>query len=371
MRYAWTICLKDLRQRLRDRTALMLAVVVPLVLTTLMGLALGRSESFRMRLAIADLDGSELSQAFLAFVERPSLQGIVYVNRVDSLAAAEAAVTDGNAEGAVVLQAGFAKAARASRTVPVEILAAGDHPFSARMTEALVRDFLSRATATATTESARAIPSVLPLSPGGRLRTVDFFAASMAVLFLTFTVLSGVRALQSEIDSGTIVRLMATPAEPVIILAGKFAALVIVGLVQMAVMIVATSLLFGTSWGNPLPVVVLVGTSVLMAIGLTAFFMSLAENAEQGQGLASIVIFLLAVVGGQFLPPQGLPDVFETLNRLTPNGQAFRGFTDLAAAAGTGSVRTILEPLLVTGGVGLSGIAFAAVKARKALQRAL
>jgi hypothetical protein len=83
------------------------------------------------------------------------------------------------------------------------------------------------------------------------------------------------------------------------------------------------------------------------------------------------VIFLLAVVGGQFLPPQGLPDVFETLNRFTPNGQAFRGFTELAAAAGAGSVRTILEPLLVTGGVGLAGIAFAAFKAREALQRAI
>jgi ABC-2 type transport system permease protein len=130
-------------------------------------------------------------------------------------------------------------------------------------------------------------------------------------------------------------------------------------------------LLFGTKWGNPLPVAALIGTSVLMAIGLAAFFMSLAENAEQGQGLANIVILLLAVVSGQFFPPQGLPDVFETLNRFTPNGQAFRGLTDLAAAAGEGSLRTVLEPLLVTGGVGLAGIAFAAFKAREALQRVL
>ncbi len=371
MRYAWLICLKDLHQRLRDRTALMLAVVIPLVLTALMGFALGGSEGFRMRLAIADLDGSEFSHAFVAFVERPLLQGVVYVHRVDSLAAAEAAITGNNADCAVVLQSGFEKAARVGGSAPVEILAAGDHPFATQMTDALVRDFLGRVIATATVDRSRDISSVIPLSPGGHLRTVDFFAASMAVLFLTFTVLSGVRALQSEIDSGTIVRLMATPAEPVTILAGKFAALVIIGLVQMATMIVATSLLFGTAWGNPLPVAALVGTSVLMAIGLTAFFMSLVENAEQGQGLASIVIFLLAVVGGQFLPPQGLPDVFETLNRFTPNGQAFRGFTDLAAAAGAGSLRSILEPLLVTGGVGLAGIVFAALKAREALQRAI
>jgi hypothetical protein len=34
-------------------------------------------------------------------------------------------------------------------------------------------------------------------------------------------------------------------------------------------------------------------------------------------------------------------------------------------------VRTILEPLLVTGGVGLAGIVFAAFRAREALQRAI
>jgi ABC-2 type transport system permease protein len=371
MRYIWIICLKDLRQRLRDRTALMIAVVVPLVLTALAGFALGGSEGLRMRLAIADLDNSKLSRAFVAFVERPFLKDVVYVNRTDSPAAAAAALTSRNVECAVVLQPGFGEAARVGGPAPVEILAASDHPFATRMTDALVRDFLSRVTPTATADGSRHTPSAIPLSPGGRLRTVDFFAASLAVLFLNFAVLSGMRALQSEIDSGTIARLVAAPAAPVAIFAGKFAALALIGVGQMSVMITATSLLFGTPWGNPLSVAALVSTNVLMAIGLTAFLVSLAENAEQGQGLAVIVINLLAIVSGQYFPPQGLPDVFETLNRFTPNGQAFRGFTDLAAAAGDGSLRTILEPLLVTSGVGLMGIVFAAFKARAALQRVL
>jgi ABC-type uncharacterized transport system permease subunit len=336
-----------------------------------MGFALGGSQGLRMRLTIADLDNSELSRVFAAFAERPFLRGVVYVDRTDSLASAEAAITGRNAECAVVLRPGFGEVASGGGPAPVEILAASDHPFATRMTDALVRDFLSRVAPTATAEGSRDVPSVIPLSPGGRLRTVDFFAASLAVLFLNFAVLSGVRALQSEIDGGTIARLVATPAAPVAIFAGKFAALVIIGVGQMSVMIAATSLLFATSWGNPLPVAALVGTNVLMAIGLTAFLMSLAENAEQGQGLAAIVINLLAVVSGQYFPPQGLPDVFETLNRFTPNGQAFRGFTDIAAAAGEGSFHTVLEPLLVTGGVGLAGIVFAAFKARTALQRVL
>src|SRR5260370_41840344 len=137
----------------------------------------------------------------------------------------------------------------------------------------------------------------------------------------------------------------------------------------MGTMIAATSILFGTRWGNPLPTTALVFTSVLMAIGLTAVLMSLANNAEQGTALATMVIALLSIVGGQFMPPQGLPDVFETLTRLTPNGQAFFGFIDLSAAGAGGSLLTIAQPLAFTAIVGLSGIVFAALRARWALQR--
>ena len=55
MHHAWLICLKDLRQRLRDHTALIVAVVAPLALTALIGMALGGSQGMHMRLGIGTL----------------------------------------------------------------------------------------------------------------------------------------------------------------------------------------------------------------------------------------------------------------------------------------------------------------------------
>ena len=260
---------------------------------------------------------------------------------------------------------GFGRAIRSGNPPPAEILAARGEQFAMQGTSELFRDFIYRAAI----PPDRAVPEVIPRSAGGQMRIVDFFAVSMTVLFLNFGVLSGVRALQAEVDSRTMVRLIASPTPPYAIVAGKFAALLLIGLIQMGTMIVATSLMFGTRWGNPLPTAALVFTSVLMAIGLTAFLMSLANNAEQGTALAAMVITLLSIVGGQFLPPQGLPDVFETLTRLTPNGQAFFGFLDLSAAGAHGTLITIAQPLAVTAIVGLSGIAFAGLRARGSLQR--
>jgi ABC-2 type transport system permease protein len=367
MRHALLVCIKDLRQRLRDRTAILTAIGAPLVLTALMGLALGGSSSSGsgMRLAIADLDHSALSSAFVAFVQRPSLGGKVKVEPVDSVDAAETLIREHHAECAVVMRAGFAQSIPSANPPPVEILAARGQQFAMLATRGLLRDFVNRAAA----PPDRAAPEVIPLSAGGQMRIVDFFAASMAVLFLNFGVLSGVRALQAEVDSRTIVRLVASPTPPYAIVAGKFAALLLLGLIQMGTMIAATSILFGTRWGNPLPTAALMFTSVLMAIGLTAFLMSLANNADQGTALAAMVITLLSIVGGQFLPPQGLPDIFETLTRLTPNGQAFFGFIDLSAAGAHGSLLTVAQPLAFTAMVGLSGIAFAGLRARSALQR--
>jgi len=365
MRHALIVCLKDLRQRLRDRTAILTAIVAPLALTLLMGSALGGSRGgFGMRLCVADLDHSELSTAFVAFVKRPSLQGKIQVEAVDSVPAAETTIRQHRAECAVVMRAGFAEAVKRGEIPPAEVLAARSEQFAMQATRALLSDFTNRAAL-----SDHSSIKVVPVSAGGQLRVVDFFAASMAVLFLNFGVQSGVRALQAEVDSRTILRLIASPSKSYAIFAGKFAALMLIGLLQMGTMIAATSILFGTRWGNPLPCLALVFTTVLMAIGLTGFLMSLADNAEQGTALAAIVITLLSIVGGQFLPPEGLPDVFETLTRLTPNGQAFFGFIDLAAAGAHGSLLTIAQPLAFTAIVGLSGIAFAGFRARAALQR--
>lgn len=274
-------------------------------------------------------------------------------------------IREHQAQCAVVIRPGFAQSLTSGNPAPTEILAGPDEGFATQATRALLRDYMNRAAI----PRDHAVPEVIPRSAGGQMRMVDFFAASMTVLFLNFGVLSGVRALQAEVDSRTLIRLIASPAQPYSIVAGKFTALLLIGLVQMGTMIAATSILFGTRWGNPLPITALMFTSVLMTIGLTAFLMSLANNADQGTALAAVVITLLSIVGGQFLPPQGLPDVFETVTRLTPNGQAFFGFLDLAAAGVDGSLRTIAQPLAVTAIVGLGGIALAGWRARGALQR--
>jgi ABC-2 type transport system permease protein len=349
MRRALVIAGKDLRQRLRDRTALLVGVVAPLALAGLMGFALGGMEG---GLHVRGADGAS-GAALLAHLERPWVAGVASLERAASAEEAAAWLGEDRTDAALVQDADGA----------LVVLARPDAGYASRLGRGLAEGFAARA-------AGATLPSLEVRSPGGRVRALEFFGTSMAVLFLTFTVLSGSRALQSEAESGALARLAAAPVSPVSILAGKFGALVALGLAQMVVMIAATSLLFGARWGNPLPVAALVGTSVLMAVGLASFFVT-AAGAERGNFLATVAIFLLAVIGGQFLPPAGLPDLFDLLNRLTPNGQAHRGFIDLVAAGPSGRLATVREPLLVTAAVGVAGISFSLARARTSLRRSI
>ena len=64
MRAALLIAAKDLRQRLRDASAILIAIVVPLALAAALSATLGRATTATtFHLAVADLDRGPVAQA--------------------------------------------------------------------------------------------------------------------------------------------------------------------------------------------------------------------------------------------------------------------------------------------------------------------
>jgi ABC-2 type transport system permease protein len=359
-RHAFWICAKDVRHRLRDRTALLVGLVAPLALSGILGGALGRIESgLSVRFAFVDLDRSARSQAVAASIREEWPARSVTLEDVATEEAAEALVASGAAQAALVVPAGFAGALAAGAPVALDVRTSGRDPLAAHLARSLAARFAAREEA-----GSRGV-SLERVSLDRRLRPIDHYGPSLAVLFLFFSVLGGMRAFQREADGGTLARLAAAPVGHGEVLAGKFGALVGLGLVQFAVLALAGAALFDVRWGLLLPVSVLAAGTVLAAVGLMAFLMSAAGQSDHGWVYGSVAVFVLSLLGGQFLPPEGLPDSFDTLVRLTPNGQAVRGFTDLAAAGPEGSLALVIEPLLVTFGVGALGILYCARRLRR------
>ena len=388
MRAALTIAGRDLKARLRDRSALLVAFVAPLLLATILSLALGGSRSFATTFALADLDGGNVAEAFVTQVlGAPAVQRIVTVVAVEDEATLRAALDNGAAAAGYIIPPGFSTAATHGRATRLTVLRHPDSPLSGDVAEAVASAFAARLQA-----QVRAVDVVLAgggdlqdvpeitadagrQNPALTLETVDFqasranaasyFGPSMAVFFLFFVVSLGPASLLRERRQHTLARMHAAPISPWTILMGKSLAVLVLAAASIGVLWAVTTLAFDATWGDPLGVLALSAVLALAATGVTALIATLARTDQQVDGWTSIVVFTFALLGGNFSNIADLPEGLQRLAQLTPNGWAMRGFVDLAGGLG---VRDIVVPLAAVGAFAVVTLLAAALRARRLVQ---
>jgi len=382
MRAAWLICAKDLKARLRDRSALLIGIVVPLglafIFNSIFSGISGASDVISLGVVNADhgVAGQQFTSQVLPAVGR---SGLISIHAEPSLARARALAANGTLAAVIVIPADFTARIQAHQPASMQVIGNVDAPVSAEVARSIAEGYaaglnrvlLSVATVAGTTTlppaqaqalaaqvAAAAAPvAVADVSAQTReLNQKSFFAAGMAVFFLFFTVQFGVTSLLEERNDGTLARLLAAPISRASILGGKLLTSFLLGVISMAVLVAATTLLFGATWGNPVGVTVLVVTAIMAATGIMALIATLAKNAEQAANWQSVVAVILGLIGGTFFPVSLAPGVLSTLTFVAPQAWFLRGLGDLRG----GSVSVVWVPALamlgfaaVTGGLAL------------------
>ena len=180
----------------------------------------------------------------------------------------------------------------------------------------------------------------------------------MAIFFLFFTAQFGVLSLLSERRMGTLPRLVAAPIAPWAIVLGKAIGTFAVGMAAMIVLAVASTLLLGAEWGDPVGAGLLIFSAVVAAMGITALVTTLARTEEQAGGWNAIVAITLAILGGAFFDLSQGPEILSQLSFLTPHAWFLEGL-DLVAAEGYQlpdlalPIAALLGIGVVTGAIGL------------------
>jgi ABC-2 type transport system permease protein len=131
--------------------------------------------------------------------------------------------------------------------------------------------------------------------------------SGIGVMMLMFGLVACASLLLRERESGTLVRLLLSPADHGAILWGKFLFTAGIGALQLTLLFTFGAFVFGV---NPLqdPATFAVVTlSVLAAV--TAFGMLIgtwAKTAKQAEGSSTMVILLMSALGGAWFPLQML-----------------------------------------------------------------
>jgi ABC-2 type transport system permease protein len=381
MRATLLIAWKDLRQRARDRSAFLIAIVVPLALAFIFSQILGdvSNDSLTFAFAVVDEDGGTPARAFMDEVLAPlEDEGLIVLTVADSAESGRRLAEDGEVNATFILPAGFSAAVESGQGAEIEVVGNVDAPIGTMVASSIARSFANQLTSIQTSvatvaSSGGSDPAAIPAIAARAAATPDpvtfedvsatrkeldpgtFYAAGMAVFFMFFTVQFGISSLLDERREGTMKRLLVAPIRRSSIFFGKLGASFVLGVISMAVLAVGTSLLLGAEWGDPVGVGLLIVAGVVAAMAVMALVATVARTAEQAGNWQAIVGFGLGMLGGSFFPVAQAGGLIGQLSLITPHAWFLRGLGDLQAGGGVveilPAVAAILGFAAVTGAV--------------------
>jgi ABC-2 type transport system permease protein len=366
MRAALLIARKDLRQRTRDKSAYIFGIVAPLGLAIIFSFIFTPIQDavFHADYVVVDLDGGDIAEAFGDSLGAIEDEGIATITYVETIEEAEERVEAGSdpftgedvdtADAAFIIPEGFSEAALAGQASELEIMAGASADLSAQVAVSIAQGFaaelqavqvaVTTALPTAEGEPDPRVIGVLALEAAEyqnpvsvedvsastkQLNSSTYLAAGMAIFFLFFTVSFGVSGLLEERRDGTMDRLLAAPISRTSIILGKALTSFALGIVSMAVLVIATTFLIDAQWGDPAGVALLVLGAVLAAMGILGLVAAFAKTPESASNMQAIIALVLAFLGGTFFTISQVGGFLEQLSLLTPHAWFLRGLGDL------------------------------------------
>jgi len=407
MKKLFLIGVKDLKLMFRDRAALTFMILAPFLLTIGMGFVTGRfsggsSGISNIPVVIVNLDNDQLGNALVDVFNSAELADLMEPTASSDPVAARQLIDSDKASAAIIIPKGFTQSIIPSQgtifdqnyvqpdPVQIEVYANPTRRTSAGIVKAVVDEFISRVEEGRTS----GMTSIVGLLQSGLLnpqnaqseaqalfQNVDktqataitlktdkegaaavnfdllaYFAPGMALMFLMYTVSHGGRSILMERSQGTLPRLMVSPTMTTQILVGKVLGIFFMGIAQVGILILASSMFFGVKWGDPLGIIVLILAAVFGASGWGMLITALARTPAQVGSTGSAVMLIFGIMGGSFISLDQMPAFLRTFSKITPNSWGLDGFTTLALG---GTLKNLTEPitaLLVMGAV-LFGIA--------------
>jgi ABC-2 type transport system permease protein len=349
---------KEVRQTVRDRRIMLMLVVAPLVQTVIFGFAVDYDVD---RVATVVVDGDRSAES-RAHARRLLADGtLLRAGSAQSAAAAEEDLDAGRAAAALVLPRGLGADLAAGRPAEIQVLLDGTDPNRATVAAGAVSRYFGdvadrlaaeRLAARGAPPSPRiAVSPRVAFNPG--LETPPFMVPGIAALLLLIvTTIVTAMGLSREREMGTLEQVLVTPIRPVLLLVGKMAPFVVIGLVDIALLLAAGTWLFGVPLRGTLPVV-LVGTLLYLMTTLgVGLLISTLSGSQQQSFLGGFLFVIPAILlSGVMTPIQAMPAWLRAITWLNPvryYAEVMR--TTLLRGGGFGDLWPHLLALAVLGG---------------------
>jgi ABC-2 type transport system permease protein len=385
MKALW-IATANLRRMFRVRTNIFFVFVFPMILILILGATFGGS--FTPRLGVVTQGSGPLTAALVRQLERTPHLRVVSVSDPGTLLTQ---VERGNLESGLVIPAGYDPAIRAGHGVTLRYMARPDQS-SQQLGETVRGAIAKQATllgaarfavtehsaasfGAGLAEAGRISPAVPPVSVTqttagaalfpNTLGQFDEGAWTELLLFVFLIALTGAVALIETRRLGLSRRMLATPTSPATVIAGETLGRLLISVIQAAVIIFGSALLFGVNWGQPLGVAAVVILFALVGAGAGIFLGTLFRNEQQAVGISLLLGLGLGALGGCMVPLEVFSPTMRRVAHITPQAWGNDAFSRLVGHGA--SIAGILPQLGVLAAYAVVLLALAAWRLRRVL----
>jgi ABC-2 type transport system permease protein len=359
MRPILDIAGKDLLQLLRDRKTFLFLLIMPILFTFLIGYATGgfsKASDPRLPVGYIDEDDTWLSRDLRAQLTKSEIVRLQEF-RTQEQSDMETRVADEKLAAAIIVPQGYShllldgKPAKliligdtsmpAGRSVESEALTiairlesavrtavimerlAGDqYPFDYTFEQALSRWEKPPIQVSETTSSA--------IQATGGNRALANTSPGIMLQFAIAGLLTSASIIVSERKNRSLQRLLTTATQRVHILLGHYLAIFIMVFCQFIVLLVFGQVLLKVNYmASPLAVLLVAITAALCIAALGLLIGTVARTEEQAIIISLVPMFILAGLGGAWVPLEVTGPTFAAIGHLSPVAWAMDGFKNV------------------------------------------
>jgi ABC-2 type transport system permease protein len=305
---------KEVRQMRRDRLTFAMIFGIPLMQIILFGYAIN-TDVRNLRTAVADEANTHLSREFVSQLNATQVTDIHH--RVATAAELEALLRSGEVSIGIAIPPDFDRRVADDTRAAAHILVDGSDPTIAGIADSL-RNLPLRFDTAVKQERMGAIEVRAYYNPERRTPVNIIPGLIGVILMMTMMIFTAV-AVVRERERGNLELLINTPVKSAELMIGKVLPYIFIGLVQLAVILVAGDLLFDVPVRGSVLDLYLAGCAYIAAnLALGLFFSTAVKSQFQAIQLTFFMMLPSILLSGFIFPFDGMPEPAQWIGEALP-----------------------------------------------------
>lgn len=170
-------------------------------------------------------------------------------------------------------------------------------------------------------------------SPSGeqKAKNVNTLSFNFTLMFMMFGLSAASAAILDERKVGTWPRLQVTPVKRWEVITGYLFGFFLIAWSQLAILMIASSLLFGMNWGNLLLMIPFASLIIISVVGFGIMIAGFVKTSKQASVLSTILIVSTCMLGGVYWPIELTPEIMQTISLGMPQRWAMTGIQEIVS----------------------------------------